>query len=162
VTRPYDPIGIVRSPFTSLEGMPLQTVAADGVTGRVEVLPELAEGLRDLVGFSHAWLLCDLHLTAGFETTVVPFLDDQPRSLFATRSPRRPNPIGLSLVRVLGVDGPTLHVEELDLLDGTPVLDIKPYVPLFDARETDRIGWFAGAGARVFEVRADARYRGDS
>jgi tRNA-Thr(GGU) m(6)t(6)A37 methyltransferase TsaA len=153
-----DPIGHVRSPFTSLAGMPLQTVAARGVTGSVELREELAPGLRDLVGFSHVWLLCDLHLVTGFELEVVPFLDDRPRSLFATRSPRRPNPIGLSLVRVLGVEGAVLHVAELDVLDGTPVLDIKPYVPLFDARETDRIGWFADAGARVFDVRSDARY----
>jgi tRNA-Thr(GGU) m(6)t(6)A37 methyltransferase TsaA len=155
----YSPIGHVRSPYTRVDGMPLQTIAAAGVAGRVEVLPELADGLRDLAEFSHAWLLCHLDRSEGYETVVVPFLDDRPRSLFATRSPRRPNPIGLSLVRVVRVDGAVLHVEELDLLDGTPVLDIKPYVPLFDARETDRIGWFADAGPRVFDVRADVRYR---
>jgi tRNA (adenine37-N6)-methyltransferase len=151
-------IGSVRSPFTSLAGMPLQTVAAAGVAGTVELEEEFAPALRDLAAFSHAWLLCDLHRSSGFEVEVVPYLDDQPRSLFATRSPRRPSPIGLSLVRVVGVEGPVLHVEELDLLDGTPVLDIKPYVPLFDARETTRIGWFGEAAARVFDVQSDARY----
>ena len=151
-------IGRVRSPFTTLEGMPLQTVAASGVAGTVELRDEFAPALRDLAGFSHAWLLCDLDRSSGFEVEVVPYLDDQPRSLFATRSPRRPSPIGLSVVRVVGVDGAILHVEELDLLDGTPVLDIKPYVPLFDARETTRIGWFGEAAERVFDVRSDARY----
>jgi tRNA-Thr(GGU) m(6)t(6)A37 methyltransferase TsaA len=138
--------------------MPLQTVAATGVAGSVELLPELAPAIRDLVEFSHVWLLCDLHRAQGYELEFTPFLDDRPRSLFATRSPRRPNPIGLSLVRVTGVEGASLLVEELDLLDGTPVLDIKPYVPLFDARETDRVGWFGDAAARVFETRADGRY----
>ena len=151
-------IGRVRSPFTTLEGMPLQTVAASGVAGRVELEDEFAPALRDLAAFSHAWLLCHLDRSSGFEVEVVPYLDDRPRSLFATRSPRRPSPIGLSLVRVVGVEGPVLHVEELDLLDGTPVLDIKPYVPLFDGRETTKIGWFGEAARRVFEVRSDARH----
>jgi tRNA (adenine37-N6)-methyltransferase len=148
----------VRSPFTQVEGMPLQTVAAAGVAGRVELAEELAPAIRDLVQFSHVWLLCDLHRSSGYEVEFAPFLDDRPQSLFATRSPRRPNPIGLSLVRVTGVEGANLLVEELDLLDGTPVLDIKPYVPLFDARETSEIGWFGAAAGRVFETRADGRY----
>jgi tRNA (adenine37-N6)-methyltransferase len=150
----------VRSPFVQMEGMPLQTVAAAGVAGHVELEPALAPAIRDLVQFSHVWLLCDLHWSSGYDVELTPFLDERPQSLFATRSPRRPNPIGLSLVRVTGVEGPNLLVEELDLLDGTPVLDIKPYVPLFDARETSRIGWFAEGAARVFERRADGRYAG--
>jgi tRNA-Thr(GGU) m(6)t(6)A37 methyltransferase TsaA len=140
--------------------MPLQTVAAQGIAGSVELRPELAPALRDLVGFSHAWLICELDRSTGYDLEFAPFLDNEPRSLFATRSPRRPNPIGLSLVRITGVDGVRLLVEELDLLDGTPVLDIKPYVPLFDSRETTRIGWFGAAGERVFDVRADGRYAG--
>jgi len=153
-------IGVVRTPFTSLDGMPLQTVAGEGVEGTVELDPELAPALRDLTAFSHVWLVTDLHRSDGYELEVVPFLDTERRSLFATRSPRRPNPIGLSLVRVLRVDGATLRIADLDLLDGTPVLDIKPYVPLFDRRETDRTGWFGEAAGRVFEVRSDARYAG--
>ena len=160
--RRFVHIGHVRTPFTSLDGMPLQTVAAEGVAARVELREDLAPALRDLAAFSHVWLLCDLHRVAGYELEVVPFLDDGRRSLYATRSPRRPSPIGLSLVRLVAVDGATLHIEEVDLLDGTPVLDLKPYVPLFDARETDRIGWFAEAAARVFELRSDARYAGDA
>jgi tRNA-Thr(GGU) m(6)t(6)A37 methyltransferase TsaA len=156
--RRFRHIGVVRSPFSSLDGMPLQTVAASDVRGRVELDDEFAPATRDLAGFSHVWLLCDLHLSSGYEPEVVPFLDDRPRSVFATRSPRRPNAIGLSLVRLLAVDGPRLEVAELDLVDGTPVLDLKPYVPLFDSRETDRVGWFAAAGPRVFEIRSDQRY----
>ncbi|MEZ5101834.1 MAG: tRNA (N6-threonylcarbamoyladenosine(37)-N6)-methyltransferase TrmO [Thermoleophilia bacterium] len=154
---PY--VGRVRSPWTTLEGMPLQTVAAGGVRGTVELRDDLAPAARDLGAFSHLWLLCDLHRSAGFELEVVPFLDTERRSLFATRSPRRPSPIGLSLVRLIGVEGAVLHVEELDLLDGTPVLDLKPYVPLFDSRPDVRSGWFSGVAARVFEVRSAARYQ---
>jgi tRNA-Thr(GGU) m(6)t(6)A37 methyltransferase TsaA len=156
--RSFAPIGRVRSPWRSAAGMPLQTVAAKDAEGRVELLEVFAPAIRDLAGFSHVWLLTDLHRVAGYELEVVPFLDDRSRSLFATRSPRRPNPIGLSLVRVAGIEGATILVEELDLLDGTPVLDVKPYVPLFDARETTEIGWFSGAAERVFDVRSDDRY----
>ncbi len=156
--RRLRPIGVVRTPYAELAGMPLQTVAARGVRARVELLPELALAARDLDGFSHAWLITDLHRSSGFELEVVPFLDDARRSVLATRSPRRPNPLGLSLVSIVGVDGATIEIEEVDLLDGTPVLDVKPYVPLFDAREATRIGWFAQAAERVFETRSDARY----
>jgi tRNA-Thr(GGU) m(6)t(6)A37 methyltransferase TsaA len=155
-------IGTVRSPWKSLEGMPLQTVAAEGSVGSVELAAELAVAARHLDGFSHIWLLTDLDRSSGYEAEVVPFLDDQPRGVLATRNPRRPNPIGLSLVRLISVVGPTLHVEELDLLDGTPVLDVKPYVPLFDAREASETGWFSEAAARVFDTRSDARYEGSA
>lgn len=158
MTVSYRSIGVVRSPYTELAGMPLQTVAAPGVAGTVEIAGEFAGGLRDVEGFSHLLLVCHLHAAAGWAPQVVPFLDDRPRGVFATRSPRRPNPIGLSLVRLIGVEGRRLHVQELDLLDGTPVLDIKPYVPLFDDRPTDRIGWFAGRLERVTEIRSDERF----
>jgi tRNA-Thr(GGU) m(6)t(6)A37 methyltransferase TsaA len=158
--RHFIHIGTVRSPWTSLEGMPLQTVAAEGSIGRVELVAELAAAASDLHGFSHIWLLTDLDRSSGFDAEVVPFLDDQPRGVLATRNPRRPNPIGLSLVRLISVMGATLHVEELDLLDGTPVLDVKPYVSLFDAREASEAGWFTEAAARVFDIRSDGRYEG--
>lgn len=158
--RHFTHIGTVRSPWRSLAGMPLQTVAAEGSSGRVELVAELAAATHHLDGFSHIWLLTDLDRSSGFELEVVPFLDDQPRGVLATRSPRRPNPIGLSLVRLTSVVGPTLHVEELDLLDGTPVLDVKPYVALFDTRAASESGWFTEAAARVFDTRSDARYAG--
>lgn len=155
----YTPIGVVHTPFTAQAGMPLQTVAARGVAGTIELAADYLEGLNDLSGFSHLWLLVHLHQVRGHGLTVTPYLDDQPRGVFATRSPRRPNPIGLSIVRLLGVDGATLSIEEVDLLDGTPVLDIKPYVPLFDDRANALVGWFASRQHDVYEVRADDRFR---
>ena len=127
------------------------------VHGRVEVAAEYAPGLRDLDGFSHLHLICHLHRAVPGELEVVPYLDDTVRGVFATRSPRHPNPIGLSVVRLENVEGATLHVSAIDLLDGTPVLDIKPYVPAFDAFAAERIGWLEQGARRVHEVRADER-----
>jgi tRNA (adenine37-N6)-methyltransferase len=153
----YEPIGIVRSPFTERRGMPLQSVAAAEVRGRVELAPRYAPGVRDLDGFSHLHLICHLHRAVPGELEVIPYLDDTVRGVFATRSPRHPNPIGLSVVRLTGVEGAVLHVAGLDLLDGTPVLDIKPYVPAFDAVDAERTGWLERGARRVHEVRADER-----
>jgi tRNA-Thr(GGU) m(6)t(6)A37 methyltransferase TsaA len=154
----YTPIGVVRSPFTTLEGMPLQTVAAQGVQGAVELEPAYAEGLKDLAAFSHIILLTHLHRMSGFSLEVTPYLDDQLHGIFATRSPRRPNPIGLSIVRLITIEGRTLLIEDVDVLDGAPLLDLKPYVPAFDARETERIGWFSGRIDRVHTTRSDERF----
>jgi tRNA (adenine37-N6)-methyltransferase len=153
----YTPIGVVRSPFHQRQGMPLQSVAATEVRGRVEVAAEYAPGLRDLDGFSHLHLICHLHRAAPGDLEVVPYLDDTVRGVFATRSPRHPNPIGLSVVRLEVVEGATLHVSGIDLLDGTPVLDIKPYVPAFDVFAAERIGWLEAGARRVHEVRANER-----
>ena len=139
--------------------MPIQAVAARGIAGRVELAPEYGGGLRDVAGFSHLILVYHLHLSRGFSPVVTPFLDDKPRGVFATRSPRRPNPIGLSTVRLVRVEGHTLHVEDVDVVDGTPLLDIKPYVPQFDDLEGARIGWFEDKVDRVHSVRADHRFR---
>jgi tRNA-Thr(GGU) m(6)t(6)A37 methyltransferase TsaA len=144
----YRPIGVVRSPFTELEGTPTQPSRARGVRGTVEVLPELAGGLSDLDGFSHVVLISHLHRSVGFELEVVPHLDTERRGVFATRSPRRPNPIGLSVVRLVRIEGATLTVENLDLLDGTPVLDIKPYLGGVDDDGEVRTGWLETARAR--------------
>jgi tRNA-Thr(GGU) m(6)t(6)A37 methyltransferase TsaA len=161
-TIAYQVIGVVRSPFSAFEGMPLQSVAAADVEGEIEIHPAFAEGLVDLDGFSHVYVIAHLHRGAPGGLTVMPFLDDTRRGIFATRSPRHPNPIGLSVVRLLAVRGATLEVAGLDLLDGTPVLDIKPYVPAFDAFAAERTGWLADAAQRVHEVRADERFgRGD-
>jgi tRNA-Thr(GGU) m(6)t(6)A37 methyltransferase TsaA len=154
----YQPIGVVRSPFTALEGMPLQTVAAQGVRGSVEIEPIYAAGLKDLAAFSHLILLTHLHQMSGYSLEVTPYLDDQPHGIFATRSPRRPNSIGLSVVRLVAIKDATLMIQDVDLLDGTLVLDLKPYVPAFDARETERIGWYAGRIERVHTTRSDKRF----
>jgi tRNA-Thr(GGU) m(6)t(6)A37 methyltransferase TsaA len=157
----YAPVGVVRSPFAALDGMPLQTVAAAEVEATVELRPRVHGALRDLDGFSHVWLIAHLHRVDGWTPEVTPFLDDaRPRGVLATRSPRHPNPIGLSLVELVAVEAGRLRIRGVDLLDGTPVLDVKPYVPLFDARAEAavRSGWFGAAAARVHTTRADDRY----
>jgi tRNA (adenine37-N6)-methyltransferase len=158
-TITYTPIGVVRSPFATLAGMPIQTVAAAGIAATIELDPSYAAGLADIDQFSHLLVISHLHLMQGYALTVTPFMDTQPHGVFATRSPRRPNPIGLSIVRLVRIEGATLHIEEVDLVDGTPVLDIKPYVPQLDDRAAERIGWFAENVHKVYEVRADDRIR---
>ena len=137
----FRPIGVIRTPFEQTDGMPIQATAAIGVRGRIELDEALAEGLADLDGFSHLILLYHLHRITEPRLTVTPFLDDTPRGVFATRSPARPNPIGLSTVRLIGISGATIEIEDVDMVDGTPLLDIKPYVPAFDEREGVAIGF---------------------
>jgi tRNA-Thr(GGU) m(6)t(6)A37 methyltransferase TsaA len=135
------PIGLIHSPFTDKSQTPIQASRSSAV-GQVEVYPEFAEGLQDVEGFSHIILLYVFHCSSGYTLQVKPFLDDQPRGLFATRYPCRPNPIGLSVVRLLVRRGNLLDIEGVDVLDGTPLLDIKPYVPEFDVRADVRTGWY--------------------
>ncbi len=156
-TVSFDPIGVVRSPYTELPGMPLQSVAAADVEGRIEIHERFVAGLADLEDFSHIHVLSHLHRAKPGGLRVVPFLDDQERGVFATRSPRHPNPIGLSVYRLLAVKGSVLRIAGVDLLDGTPVLDIKPYVPTFDVVQADRAGWLERGAERVHSVRADYR-----
>ena len=139
--------------------MPIQAVAAVGVRGRIELDPALADGLEGIDGFSHLILLYHLHQVSGPRLTVTPFLDEQPHGVFATRSPARPNPIGISTVRLVSVTGTTIEIEDVDMVDGTPLLDLKPYVPAFDDRADARIGWFEGRVEHVSDVRADERFR---
>jgi tRNA (adenine37-N6)-methyltransferase len=155
----FRPIGIIRTPFDRTEGMPIQATAAIGVPGRIELNPDLAEGLADLDGFSHLTLIYHLHLVSISRLTVTPFLDDQPHGIFATRSPARPNAIGLSTVRLVAIAGSTIEIEDVDMVDGTPLLDMKPYVPAFDQRQDVRIGWFAERLVGLAEARADDRFR---
>jgi tRNA-Thr(GGU) m(6)t(6)A37 methyltransferase TsaA len=137
----YRPIGVIRSEHTIPENTPIQPVFAEGCKGRAEILPEFAEGLRDLDGFSHLYLIYHFDRTKGTKLRVKPFLQDVERGLFATRAPCRPNPIGLSIVRLAGIEGNTLLLDEVDILDGTPLLDIKPYTEKFDCRQEVRSGW---------------------
>ena len=154
----YHPIGIIRSPFKHLEGMPIQPAGASSIQGRVEVFPEYAEGLKDLDGFSHIILLYHLHRVKESNLIVTPFLDSHPRGVFSTRAPKRPNPIGISVVKLLRIDGAELHIENVDILDGTPLLDIKPYVPQFDPYPVDRIGWLEQAQDRIQKMKSDDRF----
>jgi len=154
-----EPIGVIRTPFASLAGMPIQPGGARQVIGQVELRPELAPGLADLTGFSHVYLLYGFHKSEGYQLTVTPYLDDTPRGLFATRAPKRPNPIGLSLVAVVSVADNILTVRGIDVLDGTPLLDIKPYAPAFDAPDGPvRSGWLETSGRDVGATRADTRF----
>jgi tRNA-Thr(GGU) m(6)t(6)A37 methyltransferase TsaA len=137
----YKPIGLIRSDHTKPEEIPIQPVFAKGHQGRVEVLPEYAGGLRDLDGFSHVYLIYHFHVAGPAKLVVKPFLQDVKRGVFATRAPCRPNPIGISIVRLIGRQGNVLHVDDLDVLDGTPLLDIKPYAAKFDRIEGTRNGW---------------------
>jgi len=155
----YRPIGVVHSPFKEPDGVPIQPVAARDVEGVIEILPEYAEGLRDIGGFSHLILVYHFHLSSELSMIVKPYLDDETHGVFATRAPARPNPIGISVVRLVRVDGTRLHVTGVDILDGTPVLDIKPYVPRFDAIETERIGWLKDRTRMVHEIKDDGRFR---
>lgn len=137
----YQPIGVAHSPFNKLEDIPDQPYFAKGIRGTVEIFPDFQNGLQDLAGFSHIILLCHFHLVEGYRLHVTPSGDSHLRGLFATRSPRRPNPIGLSIVRLEGIEGNMLSVLDLDIMNETPVLDVKPYVGEFDKLKGVRIGW---------------------
>jgi len=154
-----NPIGIIHTPFRQLEGMPIQPSGAVGVKGTVEVFEKFRVGLKDLDGFSHIILLYIFHRSQGFKLEVVPFMDTQPRGLFATRAPKRPNPIGLSTVQLDSIENGNLHVRNADILDGTPLLDIKPYVPEFDNYARIRAGWLEHARKTVDDRKSDDRFR---
>jgi len=138
---PLTSIGIIHSPFKDPAQAPIQA-SRSSAKGTVEVFPQYAAGLRDLNGFSHIYLLYLIDCPQGYDLSVKPFLDDQDHGVFATRYPCRPNSIGLSLVHLLKVGGNLLNIEGIDILDNTPLLDIKPYVPDFDIRENAKIGWY--------------------
>jgi len=135
------PIGVIHSPFTEKSETPIQPSRSQSI-GKVELFPPFADGLQDIEGFSHLILLYVFHRSAEYSLQVTPFLDDQTHGLFATRYPCRPNPIGLSIVRLISRDANVLEIEGVDVLDGTPLLDIKPYMPEFDIRQNVRAGWY--------------------
>ena len=155
------PIGLIRSPIADPKGAPIQPSGAKGIRGRLELMPDYLEGLKDLEGFSHLIIIYLFHLSQGYQLTVKPFLDDTSRGLFATRAPRRPNPIGLSVVRLERIEGGVLHLLDVDMVDGTPVLDLKPYVPSFDSKPEAEIGWLTGRDTAAREMKSDSRFRED-
>jgi tRNA-Thr(GGU) m(6)t(6)A37 methyltransferase TsaA len=140
----YDPIGVVHSPHRRAEDTPIQPVYARGVAGTVEVFAAYEEGLQDIEGYSHLFLLYAFHVAGPPRLTVLPYLEDTPHGVFATRAPCRPNAIGLSVVRLVQREGRMLRVEDIDILDGTPLLDIKPFVGRFDVHSDVRSGWHDG------------------
>jgi tRNA-Thr(GGU) m(6)t(6)A37 methyltransferase TsaA len=154
----YMPIGVIHSPFNNIEGMPIQPAGAKGIAGTVEIEHEYCDGLKDIEGFSHIILLYHFHLSKGYSLEVRPFMDDKLHGVFATRAPNRPNPIGISVVKLVRVQHCTLHIEGVDIIDGTPLLDIKPFVPEFDVVKAERIGWLSQKIAKIYEAKADKRF----
>ncbi len=153
-----EPIGKMHTPFRSKQGMPIQPAGAAGVRGRVEVFEGFREGLKDLEGFSHIILIYLFHQSVGYDLLVKPFMDDVERGVFATRAPRRPNPIGLSVVKLESIDEGNIMVERVDMLDGTPVIDIKPFVPEFDPDCGVSTGWLEKAHGVVRSKLSDDRF----
>jgi tRNA-Thr(GGU) m(6)t(6)A37 methyltransferase TsaA len=151
-------IGIIHSPFTAPEGMPIQPTGAADATGTVVLDPAFAAGLRDLEGFSHIYLIYYFHRASPMQLQVRPFLDNREHGIFATRAPSRPNPIGLSIVELLEVGEDRLTVRGIDVLDGTPLLDIKPYVEAFDRVEGSRSGWLEASRDEISRKRSDRRF----
>ena len=140
----FKPIGVIRTPYKNKKDVPSSTRLGKGVKGTVEIKPELVDGLKDLHGFSHIVLVFHLHESKGFNLFAKPPLDVVKRSVFATRSPARPNPIGISIVKLNKIENNILYVSNLDMLDGTPLLDIKPYIPHWEPDDQVKIGWLVG------------------
>jgi len=154
----YTPIGIVHSPYTDTAGMPIQPTGAEGVRGTIILRPELSSGLKDLQEFSHIILIYAFHRSKGYSLQITPFLDTVQHGVFATRAPKRPNAIGLSIVRLIEIKENVLTIENVDLLDGTPLLDIKPYVPAFDAFCSAKAGWLDRSSRDVGSAKSDERF----
>lgn len=154
----YTPIGVIHTPFQHPEGMPIQPSGAAGVRGSVDLDPRYADGLKDLDGFSHLILIYHCHRSEGYDLVVTPFLDQQAHGVFATRAPRRPNPIGLSTVRLLEIRENRLHIENVDMLDGTPLLDIKPAVPEFEPGAPWKLGWLEQSVTEARTRKSDSRF----
>ena len=154
------PIGVIRTPHTDIKNMPIQPIAAEGVKGYIELLPEYTEGLCDLDGFSHITLLYHFHKIEGYQLKVIPFMDTVERGIFSCKAPKRPNAIGLSTVRLLSIEGNIVHIDQVDMLDGTPLLDIKPFYPRYDNRDNVSIGWLEKNKDLPLEVlKADERFK---
>lgn len=152
------PVGVIRTPFTSPEGMPVQPCGAIGTEGTIDLLPEYLEGLKDIDGFERLFLIYQFHKCTGSSLTVIPYLDTVSHGIFATRSPKRPNLIGISVVRLKEVRDNKIIVLDIDVLDGTPLLDIKPYVPDFDSYPGSKAGWLEKAQKNAVIKRADKRF----
>ena len=154
----FRPIGRIRSEFKKPEGTPIQPPGAEGIEGKIELLAECEDGLKDLEGFSHLILLYHCHLAGECKLRNKPFMEDREHGVFAIRAPSRPNSIGLSVVRLEKIKGSTLYIRDVDIVDGTPLLDIKPYVPEFDSRENVRIGWLEENVGKMHDKKDDGRF----
>jgi tRNA (adenine37-N6)-methyltransferase len=154
----YKAIGRILSPFKKAEGTPIQGSAALDIEGKIEVFPEYQEGLVDIEGFSHLILLYHFHKAKKVTLKGSPYMDKNEHGVFAFRGPSRPNPIGISIVRLLKAEGNILYIKGVDILNNTPLLDIKPYIPEFDEREVSSIGWLDNKVDQLNETRDDGRF----
>ncbi len=154
----YKPIGVIHSPFKEAKGTPIQPRAAKDIDGTVEVFPEYAEGLKDVEGFSHIILIYHFHLSKKSTLKVKPYMDNESHGVFAMRGPSRPNPIGISAVRLLRIEENILHIQDVDIVDGTPLLDVKPYVPEFDTREVTKTGWLEKNVHKLSTLKDNGRF----
>ena len=154
----YNSIGIIHSHFKEAKGTPIQPAALPDAEGVIEVFEEYAKGLQDLEGFSHIILIFHMHLVKEPKLKVIPFLDTHEHGIFATRSPARPNPIGFSVVRLGKIEHNILFVKGIDIIDKTPLLDIKPFVPAFDIHSADRAGWFEKKAHKISTATDDGRF----
>jgi tRNA-Thr(GGU) m(6)t(6)A37 methyltransferase TsaA len=154
----YKPIGVIHSPFHNLKEMPIQPSSESSGLGTVEIYAEFVEGLKDLSGFSHIYLLYHFHKMRQSKLLVTPFLDTESHGIFATRAPSRPNPIGISLVKIVSIKDNLIYVDHVDVLDGTPLLDIKPYVPEFENVHDVQIGWLEQAKEQISSRKSDKRF----
>jgi tRNA-Thr(GGU) m(6)t(6)A37 methyltransferase TsaA len=154
----FKPIGTIHSPFKRPHGAPIQPSGAKGIEGHVEVLNDYAEGLKDIDGFSHIILIYYFHLSKKPSLLVTPFMDEHQHGVFATRASARPNPIGFSVVELKKVDGNILYVKDIDIVDGTPLLDIKPCVPEFDFSKVTKTGWLENAVQDIAKTKDDGRF----
>ncbi len=154
----YKPIGVLHSPHKNIADMPIQPSGATGITGTIILDEQYVEGLKDLAGFSHIYVLYHFHQAKAAQLTVTPFMDKESHGIFATRAPRRPNAIGLSVLKLTDIVGRQLLIENVDILDGTPILDIKPYIPDFDHVSCEKIGWLNQSESDVKTHRSDDRF----
>ena len=154
------PIGTIFTPHVDVKNMPIQPIAAKGVKGYIEIFEEYTDGLKDLIGFSHITLIYHFHKIDGYELTVTPFMDTEKHGIFATKAPKRPNAIGISTVKLIGIEGNILTVEQVDMLDGTPLIDIKPFYPRYDNRLNVKIGWLEkNRNLPLEKLRSDERFK---
>jgi len=154
----YKPIGLIHSDYKEIDGMPIQGAFSKNSSGWVEIFPEYQAGLTDLDGFSHIFLIYHFHLSSGYSLLTKPFLDDKAHGIFSIRAPKRPNPIGLSVVKLEKIIENKLYITEVDMIDNTPLLDIKPYVSKVDSRENTRSGWATDKMENIQKYLSDERF----
>lgn len=155
----YIPIGVIHSHHSEMKKTPIQPVYAENIKGLVEIYPEFTQGLKDLDGFSHIYLIYSFHKEKNVKLIVKPYLEDVERGVFATRSPFRPNKIGISVVKLIKIENNFLHIENVDILEGTPLLDIKPYTTKFDLFDVLKSGWQDDINNDTANIRGKRDYK---